>query len=229
LLQAKHDKQSGNGSDAVALAQPVVTRGRGRPKLYSDEEQKSRIVRHALVLFVRDGYTATSMDDVAADCRVSKRTLYRLFPSKIELFGALVDEHRASMLAFPPLKADVPLEEQLADVFMVDIGPEADLQRSAFIGMAIVESRNVPELGEILREQGGDKSRQMLADWLGAARAAGLIDVDEPLAAAGILMDMMFGAIALKTGQDAQWPGTSDRPAYMRQCIRYFVNGIRHR
>jgi hypothetical protein len=37
------------------------------------------------------------------------------------------------------------------------------------------------------------------------------------------------GATALKTGVGAEWPGGEDPASYMRQCIRYFVNGIRLR
>jgi AcrR family transcriptional regulator len=169
------------------------------------------------------------MDDIAASCHISKRTLYRLFPSKIDLFSALVEEHRTSMLTFPPHDSQAPMEEQLAQVFLVDLEPAADQRRVAFISMAVLESRQLPELGQILRREGGDKSKRMLSDWLCEAKLRGLIDVDDPQAAAGILMDMMFGALALKNGEGAEWPGSQDRPAYMRQCIRYFVNGIRHR
>jgi len=207
----------------------IVARGRGRPKVHSDEEQRAKIVHLALGLFVRNGYGATSMDDIAHGCHISKRTLYRLFPRKIDLFAAMVEAHRHSMLAFPPHDTAIPIETQLANVFLIDIGAEAEQQRAAFIRMAVIEARHFPELSQVMRREGGDKSKLLLADWIAEAKVLGLIDVDDPAAAAGILMDMMFGAIALKTGQGEEWPGDTDRPAYMRQCIRYFVNGIRSR
>jgi AcrR family transcriptional regulator len=217
------------GPDDDRKSGEIVARGRGRPKVRSDPEQKDVIVRHALDLFVEHGYAATSMDDIAAGCHISKRTLYRLFPSKIELFAAMVEEHRHSMLVFPPHDPATPIEDQLARIFLVDIGAEGERKRTAFIQMAVIESRQIPELGQIVRREGGDKSKALLGAWLAEAKARGLIDVEDPEAAAGILMDMMFGAIALKTGRGAEWPGGDDRAAYMRQCIRYFVNGIRHR
>lgn len=207
----------------------AVARGRGRPKLRSDIELGEMIVDHALGLFVRDGYTAMSMDDVAADCHISKRTLYRLFPSKIELFAAMVEKHRHSMLVFPPHDVTVSIEEQLAKVFVVDIDAEGERRRAAFLSMAVLEARHVPELGQIIRREGGDKSKALLGLWLAEAKALGRIDIDDPDAAAAILAEMMFGAVALKTGQGAEWPGGESRALYMRQCIRYFVNGIKHR
>lgn len=217
------------GPEDVRTSGEIVARGRGRPKVHSDEEQRAKIVRLALDLFVRNGYGATSMDDIAHGCHISKRTLYRLFPRKIDLFAAMVEEHRHSMLVFPPHDAEIPMEQQLAHVFLIDIGPEAEQQRAAFIRMAVIESRHFPELGRVMRQEGGDKSKALLAEWFADAKLRGLVDVEDPVAAAGILMDMMFGAIAFKTGQGEEWPGDADRPAYMRQCIRYFVNGIRNR
>lgn len=217
------------GPEDDRISGEIVARGRGRPKVHSDEEQRAKIVRLSLDLFVRNGYGATSMDDIAHGCHISKRTLYRLFPRKIDLFAAMVEEHRHSMLIFPTHDSQIAIETQLERVFLVDIGPEAEQQRAGFIRMAVIESRHFPELRQIMRKEGGDKSKALLADWLAEATVMGLIDVDDPMVAAGILMDMMFGAIALKTGQGEEWPGDADRPAYMRQCIRYFVNGIRNR
>jgi len=220
---------SGLGPDDDLKSGEIVARGRGRPKVRSDGEQMEMIVRYALDHFVRDGYTATSMDDIAAGCHISKRTLYRLFPSKIDLFAAMVEEHRHSMLVFPTHDPALPIEVQLAKVFVIDIDAEGEQKRAAFMRMAMIESQHVPELAEVMRREGGDKSRAQLGVWLAEAKALGLIDVDDPNSAAGILMDMMFGAIALKTGQGPEWPGGGNRPSYMRQCIRYFINGIKHR
>lgn len=44
-----------------------------------------------------------------------------------------------------------------------------------------------------------------------------------------ILMDLIVGAAALNTGRGDEWPGGSVRPAFMRNCIRIAVNGIRAR
>jgi len=217
------------GPEDVRALGEIVARGRGRPKVHTDEEQRAKIVRLALDLFIRNGYGATSMDDIAHGCHISKRTLYRLFPRKIDLFAAMVEEHCHSMLDFPPHDSRVPMETQLERVFLVDIGPEAEQQRAGFIRMTLIESRHFPELRQVVRKEGGDKSKALLADWLTEGKALGLIAVEDTKVAAGILMDMMFGAVALKTGQGEEWPGDADRPAYMRQCIRYFVNGIRGR
>lgn len=51
----------------------------------------------------RFGYQKTTVDDIAADLGISKKTLYRHFDSKREMYGYLVDrlarENRAEMAA----------------------------------------------------------------------------------------------------------------------------------
>jgi AcrR family transcriptional regulator len=202
-------------------------RGRGRPKVRSDEDQKTIIIHAALALFVNQGYAATTMNDIAAECRVSKRTLYRLFPSKTDLFAGMVDAHRHMMLSFPPHDPGRPIWEQLEQVFMIDIDPELEKQRLSFIQLSMIEARQFPELGAIVSSHGAERTKSALTEWLAEADRLGMIRVADARAAASILMDMMFGAMALKTGEGAQWPDHGDRRAYMRQCIAYFVNGIR--
>ena len=74
---------------------------RGRPKARPDAQERQRIVVAARELFLEAGYGGTRMDEVAARCGVSKRTLYRLFPAKTDLFRVMVADHRRSMLALP--------------------------------------------------------------------------------------------------------------------------------
>jgi AcrR family transcriptional regulator len=206
-----------------------VMRARGRPKVRSDEDQRALITACAFELFMSRGYAATSTNDIAAECHISKRTFYRLFPSKIDLFAALVAHHRRSMMSFPPVVADIPMDEQLASVFQVDIDRDSDLRRAEFIRMAISESRQFPELGQLIRSEGADKTREELAAWLDQGKAMGLLCIGDSLLTAGILMDLVFGAAALKSGLNDQWPGGTDRPAFIRQCIGYVVNGMRPR
>lgn len=60
-------------------------------------EKPAAIVAAAKRLFLGQGYGATSMDAVARDAPVSKRTLYNHFPSKEALFTAVVKDAYASL------------------------------------------------------------------------------------------------------------------------------------
>ncbi|MGE4372193.1 MAG: TetR/AcrR family transcriptional regulator [Xanthobacter sp.] len=199
---------------------------RGRPKLMPDEAQRDRIVEKARRLFLAHGYGRTTMDDVAAACRMSKRTLYRLFPGKMELFSAVLELHRRSMLALPGCYDHLSLEEALATIFHADISPEDDRERVALLRLVLVETRQFPELGEMLRQQGGDSSRSELARWLSVQNAAGRLCIDDADAMARLLMDMIFGAVLFKADGELEWPGGAARGAHVRRCVRVFLHGV---
>ena len=51
-------------------------------------ELKDRILQHASALFMRNGIKSVSMDDIAAELAMSKKTLYKVFANKDELVTA---------------------------------------------------------------------------------------------------------------------------------------------
>lgn len=197
----------------------------GRPKLRSDQEQMAIIVGVATELYLEHGYTEMKMSDVAACCAISKRTLYRLFPSKIDLFQAMVEEHRAMMLHFPSGLAERPLDDALAEIFRVDLDDVSDGRRTKFVMRTVEEARQIPEIGDIMHEHGGEQAKRLLAEWLSEWRAHSPRKLANPFAAASILMDMIFGAVVLKQMKPLHLPGGFDRRAYVKECIRCFVNG----
>ncbi|EGR3992057.1 TetR/AcrR family transcriptional regulator [Vibrio cholerae] len=52
------------------------------------EKKKQAILAAAKSVFLSEGYISASMDSIAAQANLTKQTLYRYFPSKIELFQA---------------------------------------------------------------------------------------------------------------------------------------------
>lgn len=201
-------------------------RGRGRPRTISDEERSVRITRQARDLFVRKGYADTTMEDIAAACRISKRTLYTLFRGKAEIFGEIIDDHRQDMLALPGDYDGLPVAEALWRIFRGNLGADADYERLAVIRLVRLETERSPELETILRERGGDRSRELLAQWLDDRKRAGLILIDNPWRAAKILMDMIFGAMIAKGRDDVRWPSDEERGDYLRACIDIFTRGV---
>ena len=199
----------------------------GRPKVRPDDEQREIIVSSAMEIFLELGFIATRMDDVASLCKISKRTLYRFFPSKLELFRALVQRHRGSMVAFPPGLDGIGLEAALLKVFRVELDPTEDLQRTLFLQRAMTDARLIPELAQILHSDGSEQAKRLLAEWLAERKSREPIGTGDPQSLASMLMDLMFGAIALKPASDPYWPGGANRKTYLQECIRYFVNGIR--
>jgi AcrR family transcriptional regulator len=59
-------------------------------------EIKDRILNHAQSLFMRNGIKSVSMDDIAADMAMSKKTLYKWFENKDQIVQASMTRHLSS-------------------------------------------------------------------------------------------------------------------------------------
>jgi AcrR family transcriptional regulator len=70
---------------------------RARAATYDD--QRTLILARAAELFARRGYTAASMNEVAAACAVSKATLYHYVRDKHALLAQIAAEHVARLEA----------------------------------------------------------------------------------------------------------------------------------
>lgn len=56
-------------------------------------ETKDRIIVRASALFLRNGIKSVSMDDIAANLGMSKKTLYKTFTNKDEIVQAVMTNH----------------------------------------------------------------------------------------------------------------------------------------
>jgi len=216
-----------NNAQAVSGAADAAQarRTRGRPRAASDETRRKAIVDCALSTFLELGYAETTTSRVAQRCRISKATLYRLFPSKTELFIALVIAHRQTMLALPRPDDDAPLAEAIAEIFRIDIDAQAERERAAFIQLALHESASNPEVGQILSRYGALEARLLLAQWLARQRERGAIVLDDVESGARMLMDMIFGAMVARPPGFPSWPDGETRHRHIRRCIEIFLNG----
>ena len=70
-----------------------------RPRAATYDDQRALILARAAELFARRGYTAASMNEVAAACAVSKATLYHYMRDKHALLAQIAGEHVARLEA----------------------------------------------------------------------------------------------------------------------------------
>lgn len=65
--------------------------------LTNRKELRPIVVQTALAMFMKDGYLAVRMDDVAARLSMSKRTLYEMFSNKEQLLTECMEIHSRYM------------------------------------------------------------------------------------------------------------------------------------
>lgn len=62
-------------------------------KTEQNKEKKRRAILHAAQnIFLSEGYVLASMDRIAAEAQVTKQTIYRYYPSKVDLFKATLQQ-----------------------------------------------------------------------------------------------------------------------------------------
>ncbi len=61
--------------------------------------RREQLLAAATRAFARSGFAATSLDDVAAEARISRVILYRHFESKADLYRAVLERARARLVA----------------------------------------------------------------------------------------------------------------------------------
>ena len=67
----------------------------------SGDQTRKRIVEGAYKLFRRQGYNRVTMDDIAAEAKLTKRTLYHHFDSKDQLLASVLDaQNNLALQAF---------------------------------------------------------------------------------------------------------------------------------
>ena len=69
------------------------------PKMYPGyrDEVRKKIVAEASSLFMEKGYSATTMDDIAARLGVTKAAIYQYYRSKVDLFAAVAEYQRQEL------------------------------------------------------------------------------------------------------------------------------------
>jgi AcrR family transcriptional regulator len=77
---------------AQSNAGPVRAAGQRSARLPRDE-RRAQLLAAAQEVFVANGYHGAAMDEIAETAHVSKPVLYQHFPSKRELYLALLDSH----------------------------------------------------------------------------------------------------------------------------------------
>ncbi|GAA0340539.1 TetR/AcrR family transcriptional regulator [Oceanobacillus oncorhynchi subsp. oncorhynchi] len=85
-------------------------------------DKKEEIMQSAIHLFSKKGYAATSVQEIANDCRISKGTLYNFFDSKEDLLIQVIRHNHRKMLEQAEnlnLDATLPPKEKLIQKVVV--------------------------------------------------------------------------------------------------------------
>jgi AcrR family transcriptional regulator len=195
--------------------------------------KRAAIEAAALALFLRDGYARTSVDAVAREAGVSKRTVYDYYGDKQRLFLDVIartqagHEDRFGELLDRTLPADAPdLEAALVAFgrgFASGVAQTPD--RNAMVRLLVAEAGHFPELLERWREPG--PQQQVLAGRLAAFAERGLLDVPDPLDAAAYLGVLVTAQAHSRTLYGTLPIADDELAALVTSGVRVFLRAFR--
>jgi TetR/AcrR family transcriptional repressor of mexJK operon len=152
------------------------------PSRSARETKREAFVAAARDAFLTHGYAATAMSTIAAKVGGSKTTLWSYFPSKEELFAAVVDEQveRYGQALEDSLSPELPLREALYGFGIAMMGivltPDIiDLHR-----LVVGEAGRFPEMGTLFFERGPKRGKAKLSAYLTAAMTSGRVYPSDP-------------------------------------------------
>lgn len=196
----------------------------------SSQRKRTAILDAAEHVFVRDGYGAAVLDEIAERSGVSKQTVYAHFGSKDALFVEVVTGATTSAADTVHLDARPPSDARELPRFLRRLGRhQLDVVlRPRIVGLrrlAIGERHRFPQLGRAFWAGGPGRAMAAMAERFAHLHEIGLLDAPDPATAARtfnwLLMAQPLDA-AMLLGDDAV-PGPAERDAISAEATRVFL------
>jgi TetR/AcrR family transcriptional repressor of mexJK operon len=196
--------------------------------------KRDQILSGARRVFLRDGFAAASTDAIAAEARVSKRTLYVYYPSKEELFA---DVMRKLTIENPQTRALETIEE-------MSPGSEGELRRDllelaekivttmmqpdylALLRTTIADTHRFPQLGGIFRATVPERALRSFAIFIERGRERGVVGPDVN---GGTAARMFVGPLltyAVLDGLLAEGPPRPPAQEQIREIVELYMKAI---
>ncbi len=147
--------------------------------------RRKAFVDAARELFFANGYAGTTMSSIAGKVGGSKTTLWTYFPSKEELFEAVVDDIVAQY--GDALAIDLPVDEPVPDVLQAFgnmlITKLTQAPLLSLFRLVVGEAERFPHLAETFYERGPRRGKARAAVWVGEKMVRGEIRMGDPMRA----------------------------------------------
>jgi AcrR family transcriptional regulator len=187
---------------------------------------RERILAAARKIFLDGPPEQATMDAVAHQAGMSKKTIYREFKSQVELLAALLLENVADMGAFTPPGPDEDIELELYGVLVRMVTHFTSPRSMALARLIISEVRRYPELMSASKPKGFP--RELLAQWLAAPVVRAKFQIEDPDDAAA----MLFGMVMQDSGFKLLVVNNATMPQHLiearaRRAVQIFLRGVR--
>ncbi|MEQ1780108.1 MAG: TetR/AcrR family transcriptional regulator [Hyphomonadaceae bacterium] len=187
---------------------------------------RERILAAARKIFLDGLPEHATMDAVAQQAGMSKKTIYREFKSQVELLGALLVENVADMGAFPPPQPNDDIELELYGMLVRMVTHFTSPRSMALARLLMSEVRRYPELINASKPKGFP--RELLANWLDSSVVRARFAIEDADDAAAMLFGMVMQDSAFRLMVDSN----ATLPVHVievraRRAVSIFLKGLK--
>jgi AcrR family transcriptional regulator len=195
------------------------------------ELRRNAILEAALELFREQGYKRASMNELAKRLGGSKATLYGYFPSKEELFMAVVKNVATSHLAATPtelleVNGDATLESLLMSFGERMLSVLSNDTKALAVYRMVIAEAGHSNVGQLFYESGPTEFIQTLAGLMASAMEYGELRRADPVVTAMQFSALVTAETQIRLYQADPSPLSADQiQAMVQRAVQMFLAG----
>jgi AcrR family transcriptional regulator len=165
-----------------------------------DSEKRHLIMKMAIKMFMKQGYSLVTMDAIAEAVPVSKRTLYNHFKDKKALFTAVMESRCGALFTTieKALQDVTDPEHTLTEFGMMLLDMLLQPDSINIYRTAITEAFHFPELGELFYESGPKRSCDILSRYMQTLHDRKFLHITNPTLAASVFLGMLKNNVQMR-------------------------------
>jgi AcrR family transcriptional regulator len=213
------------------MAVTVAAKVQERVESPRAKAKRRQILDAARPLFLAQGFVGTSMDAITAAARVSKRTLYRYYPSKEDLLGDMVHQMSVGRADRSPLRirqmtieSRDDLERILSGIASTMVARHQETDYQQLLRIIIAEGERIPALRDQFVDAVVIPGEAFLSSIIERAREQGVVKSEDTDA----IIRLFVGGITMSTYKNVFFSHEPHwlTPAEVRTQVRLLVNAI---
>jgi AcrR family transcriptional regulator len=213
-----------------SMSSPTTTAAPSRQR--RKDARPAELLEAALALFVEKGFAATRTEEVAQRAGVSKGTLYLYYPSKEELFKAVIGHYLSARIADTAQQVEAyrgKMGPLLQDLLVSWWQQMYASPASATFKIIISESRNFPEIAEYYVHNVIEPGSALIGGIIQRGVVSGEFHTDDVETVVHSLVLPMVMLCAHKHGLGACSHHQIDGHAFIAAHVALIVRGLTHR
>lgn len=197
---------------------------RRRSAQQARDSRSTDLVQAAGRVFLEHGYDGASMELVAAQAGVTRKTIYNHFSGKDALFAAVaISLCQQVVTAFDDVgQHSGTIEERLVGFCKAIIGLLISAPGLEIYRLIVGIVRRFPDLAKTLRDSAEEAITAALTRHLDEEVASGALEIPDTRRAAFILIGVATGVVQRAMLGEPLRPDSADTDAYVREAVLMF-------